>query len=754
MLSVRSTQRRLGASVATVLAVTLGAGALTVPAASAAVLPAAGASTTGTTQQAAVAFPGGAAVIIASGTTGFLSYDKTVPEYRWTPYDGGAPTVMPGVPATTGTGSGDLVVSVESDKMSLRDMGTNSTLHSVWLGTLDGPGGEGSVTVAYGGAAGSALFTTVKREAGLSLVQHVQGKSPVTVTGLPTGLKSVRVHPGTAEHALVTYVTAAGARHRAVLDLATGAVTETYETPASAYYGDVAVSATSIAWVEYDTNAHTARVVVRARGGSATDTIVPLGETWMLGAIEIGLVGDRLTVSQRGGLDSTAPDPLHALTAHSLTGGAAVPLLDHVTSAVATADGGQLVRGGRIDGGEGLYRITPGEDGTPVATLVASTGKPTGLVFTKPADVPATVELDKYRGNVTFKWHLNRGNADYRVTLRHVRTGKSITVSRPQIGTDLVAHLDWRGDLFSEAGPVPDLSAYNGAYTWEITSKPLNGIGTPITDQGTFTVVRKANPHDFDDNGSPDLLSRDTGGVLWRDSTFDSPYTREITSQRSRVGAGWNVYDRIEAAGDIAGSTVGDLVARDKAGVLWLYQGDGRGSFTTRTRIGGGWQVFDQIAAGSDVTGDGRPDLVATDKAGVMWLYKGTGKANAPYTGRTRVGAGWNVYDHLTATGDLYGVDAPAGDLVARDKAGVLWLYEGDGRGSFRTRIRISAGWNSFSDIVGSGDVNRDGIPDLVARDAVNHHAYAYLGTHIKNRPLDNPRLTELEANKAYNLFS
>ncbi|MFE0649266.1 FG-GAP-like repeat-containing protein [Streptomyces sp. NPDC059534] len=753
MLSVRSTQRRLGASVATVLAVTLGAGALAVPAAAA--LPA---GVTGVTQQDAdtVAFPGGAALIAASGTTGFLSYDKTVPEYRWTPYDGGASTVLPGNLSAMGAGSGDLVATREADRASLRDMKTGTTALSIFLGTLDGPGGTGSVTVTFGGAAGSALFTNVTTDSGVSLVLHAKDKSPVTVTGLPAGAKSANVRPGTAEHALVTYTTAAGARHRALLDLATGAVTETYETPKTAEFGDVAVSATRIAWVEYDTNTHTARAVVRTRGTgtSADDTIVPLGETWTLAAIEIGLVGDRLTSSQRGGLDSTAPDPLHALTAHSLTGGAPVPLLDHITSAVATADGGQLVRGGRIADGEGLYRIAPGEDGKPTATLVASTGKPTGLAFTKPADVPATVDLDPYRGNVTFKWFLNRGNADYRVTLRHVRTGKSITVARPQVGSDLVAHLDWRGDLFSESGPVPDLSAYNGAYTWEITSKPLNGIGDPITAQGTFTVVRKANPHDFDDNGSPDLLSRDTSGVLWRDSTFDSPYTRQITSHRSRISGGWQIYDRIEAAGDIAGSTVGDLVARDKAGVLWLYQGDGRGSFATRTRIGGGWQVYDQIAAGSDLNVDGRPDLVATDKAGVMWLYKGTGKATAPYADRVRVGAGWSIYNQLTATGDMYGVDAPAGDLVARDKAGVLWLYEGDGRGSFRTRIRISAGWNVLSDIVGSGDVNRDGIPDLVARDAVNHHVYAYIGLHVKNQPLNKPLLTGLDANKAYNLFS
>ncbi|MCX5392451.1 VCBS repeat-containing protein [Streptomyces sp. NBC_00094] len=751
MTSVRSTRRRLSASVATVLAVTLGAGALAVPAASAAPLPA---GVTAQTAQTAdvVAYPG-AATIIASGTTGFLSYDKAIPEYRWTPYDGSAPTALPGRVPTTGALDGDLVVSVEADKATLRDMKTGATVLGITLGTIDGPGGVGGATIAFGGVAGTAVFSTVTTDNGVALVRHRKDAGPATVTGLPAGAKAISVRPGTAEHALVTYTTSAGARHRALLDLATASVTETYETPKAAEYGDVAVSATRIAWVEYDTATHTARAVVRTRGGdaNAADTLVPLGETWMVGAVELGLVGDWLTSSQRGGLDSVEPSPLHALTAHSLTSTEKFPLLDHITSAVATADGGQLVRGGRIADGEGLYRIALGQDAKPAAEFVATAGQTTGLAFVKPAGVPVTADLDRYRGNVDFRWYLNRWNVDFKATLRHVRTGKSISMSQIQ-ATNGVAWFGWKGDLSSGNGTGPDLSAYNGEYTWEVTAKPLSGIGAPVTAKGTFTVTRKAHPHDFDDNGSPDLLSRDTSGVLWRDSTFDNPYTKQISSQQTRIGAGWGIYNRIEATGNIAGSTVGDLVARDAAGVLWLYQGDGRGSFTGRTRIGGGWQVYDQLAGGSDLTGDGRADLVATDKAGVMYLYKGTGSVSAPYATRQKVGAGWAIYNQITVTGNIAGT-AP-GDLVARDKAGVLWLYQGDGRGSFGTRTKIGGGWNALSDIVGAGDADRDGTPDLLTRSAVNKHVYHYRGTGVASAPFYGPEITSLDSTKAYNLFS
>ncbi|MFI6421336.1 FG-GAP repeat domain-containing protein [Streptomyces sp. NPDC050842] len=170
------------------------------------------------------------------------------------------------------------------------------------------------------------------------------------------------------------------------------------------------------------------------------------------------------------------------------------------------------------------------------------------------------------------------------------------------------------------------------------------------------------------------------------------------------------------ATGDVAGTRIADVVARDRSGVLWLYQGAGawgRGAFLGRVRVGGGWQAYDRLAGGSDVTGDGRSDLLATDKSGVLWVYPGTGNAKAPFSARKRVGGGWGTYNHVTAVGNIGG--AKAGDLVARDRAGVLWLYLGKGDGSFAERVRIGGGWSGYGHLVGIGDANRDGRPDLLA---------------------------------------
>ncbi|SFE98273.1 Repeat domain-containing protein [Actinacidiphila alni] len=131
--------------------------------------------------------------------------------------------------------------------------------------------------------------------------------------------------------------------------------------------------------------------------------------------------------------------------------------------------------------------------------------------------------------------------------------------------------------------------------------------------------------------------------------------SRAAGRPRARVGPGWQIYDKIEAAGDIAEpwNHLPDIVARDKAGVLWLYSGQEKGGFTPRVRVGPGWQTYTHLNGGSDLNGDGRPDLVAADTSGTLWLYRGTGETARPYERRTRIGGGWQVYSQLVGAGDV-----------------------------------------------------------------------------------------------------
>ncbi|MFI0573564.1 FG-GAP repeat domain-containing protein [Streptomyces tendae] len=707
MSHARPSGRRFAAAVTVVLAVTAGLTGTPGPAQAASPAPAAT-----TVRQAGAesvaAFPAGHA-IEAVTESGYLTRDPSASARSWVRASDGAVTALPDGTSVAPTGAGDLLAMSTGSEAWLQDAPTGGQIFKV---RFEDGGGTG----AYAGAAGRALFSTAARaEGGIDVRMHTAGDVTATVTSFPRGYHAVSVSPGTSAHAVLTYraPTDPGLYEDrwALVDLATGTITETGVREDIGMEG-IAVSATHVAWVEHGSTETS--TVVRTRATGETRRIT-LGDQWT-GNLRFGLQGDQLIYGLPGGLTAQAPEPLFALTAYDLKTGAQTKLLDHVTSSAPSPDGVFYARGGTVAHGEGLYRVDAGTGGeaAPSASLVASTGEPTGLALVG-HDIPEVIDLSRGGGrNLT--WTLSRSNANITGTLRHVRTGKTqeLQFGRP---TSPEFTSRWGGDLNDS-----QLTAYNGDYVWVMSASPLNGIGPTLTASGTFKVVRSpAAPHDFNDNGTPDLLARDASGRLWRSDSHGANHEGE----NKLVGGGWNTYDRIEATGDVGGAPTGDLVARDKDGVLWLYLGKGDGTFTTRSRIGGGWGGYDQIAAGSDLTNDGRSDLLATDKSGVLWLYEGTGDWRAPFAGRTRVGGGWDAYDQLTATGDIGG--AASGDLVARDGDGVLWLYLGKGDGTFASRTRIGTGWDVYRYTVGIGDADSDGHPDLFAY--TDYGSYYYPGT-------------------------
>ncbi|APE21092.1 N-acetylmuramoyl-L-alanine amidase [Streptomyces venezuelae] len=211
------------------------------------------------------------------------------------------------------------------------------------------------------------------------------------------------------------------------------------------------------------------------------------------------------------------------------------------------------------------------------------------------------------------------------------------------------------------------------------------------------------------------LLARDTSGVLWQYQGNGSG----AFLARFRVGGGWGGYNAITPMTALRADGTGDMVARDTAGVLWYYQGSGNPSvpFKGRIRTGGGWEIYDRILGIRDLNGDAKPDLIAREKSGVLWYYKGTGDPAKPFAPRLKVGGGWNIFNQLISTGDMTGDGKP--DLVARDAAGVLWLYKNNGGSPnpFATRGRVGGGWGVYNSMVGPSDLDRDGRPDLIARD-------------------------------------
>ncbi|MFI8510370.1 FG-GAP repeat domain-containing protein [Streptomyces sp. NPDC085460] len=433
-------------------------------------------------------------------------------------------------------------------------------------------------------------------------------------------------------------------------------------------------------------------------------------------AVLAGIIGHTaLYAAQRD--PYAGPEVVTPLYARNLaTGGAPYKVLENFSSVAHAPDGSLLARGATSEA-DGLFAL--GKDGTTTPTLVASTGRLVALDVTR-TSVPSTVSLEKGGVNAPMTFDLNRPDATVTVVLTHTRTGKTLTARAGGPG-------DGNRFTYSWNGVLGGLSAPNGAYTWQATATTLDGAGTDVVS-GAFTVTRSANLHDFNDNGSTDVLARDAAGVLWRDDLYDWPVDGQVKpAERTRIGSGWNTYKKIEAAGTINGGATGDLIAVDSSGVLWSYTGKGDGTFAGRVRVGGGWGVYTQLAAGSDwQTADRSSDLFAADTSGVLWYYRATGDAAKPYFPRVRVGGGWGVYNQITAVGNIVG--DVGGELVARDKDGVLWLYQSNGF-TFLPRVRIGGGWGGFSQLVGAGDVTADGRPDLIAYGPGGTYVYRSTGT-------------------------
>ncbi|MER5306708.1 VCBS repeat-containing protein [Streptomyces sp. NPDC002773] len=740
-MQFRST--RLALAVTAVLAATaVGAGTL-------ATAPVAFAATAAPADQVAAAlpvFPEGSQ-LAGVGATGFLTYsfdrsgNKTL---LWTPFDGGTATRLQ---APEGGG----VTVVGSDVAVIREAGGDAGTRSFTLRNMADPSAP-VVDIDLGALNGTyvvvlsptSVLAQLTKEDGTAEL-HVVTKNGTTTTsrkvsGLPadaTEFTGSTVRDGSVLVGYATGSESARTGGRALVDVAAGTVSETYSAAESGYdFTSLMFSGSHVAWLDYAVG--TGLYVTSVDRGTGEERKTVLGsrsDEWYA-----ELVGGWVVY---GGPET----PLRAV---SLTTGETRHLLDRVSGTAGSGDGSAVVSGSRAADGDGLFRVAAAADGTPTVTKVAETGKVVIPLEIDQTHVPEVAELGKTSAGVTLGWRLSRADASVDVTLTHIATGTEFTkrLTDPESGT--LFSFTWDGVIeeVDAAGVVRSVDAPNGKYAVEAEATLRDGSGEPAYQGAFLNIVRAYNPHDFNNNGSTDVLARDAGGVLFRDDLRNHPCEgRVVTSKSTRIGGGWGVYKQIEAVGNVGGAATGDVVAVDGSGVQWLYLGKGDGTFAPRMNVGSGWQAYNKTAGGSDLDGDGRPDLVGADAAGSLWFYKGTGSYAKPYATRVRVGGGWQAYNQLTAVGNIAGT--AAGDLVARDTAGILWLHQGDGRGGFAPRVRIGGGWNAFTQLVGAGDLDGDGRPDMIAY--APGGTYVYRSTGSASSPFTRQETDLYALRSAYN---
>ncbi|MER5929638.1 VCBS repeat-containing protein [Streptomyces sp. NPDC002054] len=232
--------------------------------------------------------------------------------------------------------------------------------------------------------------------------------------------------------------------------------------------------------------------------------------------------------------------------------------------------------------------------------------------------------------------------------------------------------------------------------------------------------------------GSGGKARLDIDGDGQRDWLFRSVTGYGAVSLSNTGGEGaysfWNDQNEtvkdIIAVGNVRGTQAPEVLQLAADGRLTLHQANKTGT-AAPSWTGYGWQIYNRVIGAGDLTKDGRPDLLARTPSGDLYLYKGTGnQSGEPFAGRVKVGSGWGAYDQIVGTNDL---DADGiADLVAKDPNGHLYYYKGTGSASapFKARAWVGGGWNAYNKIVAIDDVDGDGRAELVG---ITHSGDLYL---------------------------
>ncbi|URM91053.1 VCBS repeat-containing protein [Streptomyces sp. MRC013] len=220
---------------------------------------------------------------------------------------------------------------------------------------------------------------------------------------------------------------------------------------------------------------------------------------------------------------------------------------------------------------------------------------------------------------------------------------------------------------------------------------------------------------DVTGDGTADVLTLSPYGTL----AFRETYSGGTgTSSPYWTGNGWNTYNKVLSTGDVSGDGTVDVLARAPGGELYLYRGNRSGSapLQARTRVGAGWHVYDQLVGVSDADGDGLGDLYARTPNGDLFFYPGSGNAAAPFKARVKVGTGWHIYNQLTSFDDITG-DGRS-ELFARTTAGAMYVYGTDATGRPTARSQwADSSWNNAELIVGTGGNPQTGKAEILGLD-------------------------------------
>jgi hypothetical protein len=219
---------------------------------------------------------------------------------------------------------------------------------------------------------------------------------------------------------------------------------------------------------------------------------------------------------------------------------------------------------------------------------------------------------------------------------------------------------------------------------------------------------------DWTGDGAPDVIARYPADSTLR--LYAGTGRRDFDQQPVDAGAQVSGMDLVRVVGDLDGDGYTDAIARRAGtGELFLLRGRSGGGFTTGTApIGKGWQIFDLIEAAGDMSNDGTPDLIARTSGGELRMYTMTRSGTFGWS--IQLGLGWGVMRSVTGAGSVNS-DFNADIVALRESDGAVMLYRGSGPGTLNDAVVAISGQTDLRRIMGVGDFNGDKKHDLLAED-------------------------------------
>jgi hypothetical protein len=166
--------------------------------------------------------------------------------------------------------------------------------------------------------------------------------------------------------------------------------------------------------------------------------------------------------------------------------------------------------------------------------------------------------------------------------------------------------------------------------------------------------------------------------------------------------------DVLFASGSDAGQYASDVA---------VAFGDGTGNLSAQSQTAASNVPYLATFAVADVNGDGKLDIV-TFNSGSVSVFTGNGSGTFSATPLTSYAAGDGTGNQQPGIAD-YNNDGKADIVYVDSGLEVASFYAGNGDGTFRGAPVVTPGGvnPAFILVLGAGDINGDGIPDLLAYD-------------------------------------